>query len=100
MQKVIFRTFKRGIAAGEVIALFPELPGTRDPATCETYMHIGQHSPASVRLVQDTRLATAEEYAPLFAELRGIGYDGLRIVKRFTYADYLARKAAASDEEV
>lgn len=44
---VIFRRFREG---GELIALFPHLPGTSDPATCESYMHVGQHSSADAAL--------------------------------------------------
>lgn len=87
--KVIFRKFKR---EGDIIALFPELPGDRNPETCNSYMHIGQHGSASVALVADTRLAKPDEYADLLAELQRIGYADLRIVKRFTNADYLKRK--------
>ena len=46
------------------------------------YMHIGQHSAASYGLIlQETRLATEEEYAPLQKELEAIGYN-LKIQRR------------------
>lgn len=68
--KVIFRMFR-----GEVIALFPEVPGTRDSRTCNSYMHAGQHSSADYDgVIESSRAAEKKEYAELAAELRGIGY--------------------------
>jgi len=85
--KVIFRKWKDG----DIIALFPELPGDMNPyRTCESYMHIGQHSAASVDLTNVIKLASPEEYASLFAELESIGYN-LRVCKRFTQKDLQAR---------
>jgi hypothetical protein len=86
--KVIFRIYKDS----EVIALFPEMSGTNNPSTCGSYMHVGQHGAASPELIQTTRPASRKEYAPLAAELRRIGYR-LRIVRRFSRADYFARRA-------
>lgn len=86
--KVIFRKFRNG---GDVIALFPADAGTNDVSTCSSYQHMGQHSAASVYLSRHTVPATRKEYAPLARELRSIGYK-LRIVKRFTRADWEARK--------
>lgn len=81
MTPVIFRKF---FDRGDVIALFPTLPGTRDPSTCESYQHIGQHSAASVELFyNDTMPAHSTEYLPLLRELERIGYDDLRIYKRY-----------------
>ena len=85
--KVIFRKFP----AGDVIALFPELPGDYNPATCLSFQHVGQHGAASVHLTRDTVLATKAESAELASELRRIGYK-LREVKRFTRKDYESRK--------
>jgi len=70
--KVIFRKFKDGYK--EVIALFPEIPGTTDPYTCLSYMRVGQHSSASVGIIDSTTLAKPEEYADLKEELERIGY--------------------------
>lgn len=84
--KVLFRKFR-----GDVIALFPELPGDYDPDTCLSYQHVGQHGAASVSL--RTKPATCQEYASLYIELRSIGYD-LRIARRMTRADRLKRIAA------
>lgn len=68
----IFRTFP----SGEVIALFPEEPAeTRNPWTFMSYQHVGQHGAAGHCVVQSTRPATVEEYAPLKQELEALGYD-------------------------
>jgi hypothetical protein len=81
--KVIFRKFPSR-QGGEVIALFPELPGTMDPHTCESYMHTGQHGAASVDLGRTLRLATPEEYEPLKRELESAPFNYvLEVVSRF-----------------
>lgn len=85
--KVIFRKFKDN----QVIALFPELPATNDPWTCESYMHIGQHSSADPRIILDTLPASEAEYKELKSELTRIGYD-LIIQKRFHRNAYYVRK--------
>lgn len=83
---VIFRKFNDG----DIIALFPGEPAT-DWTDCSSYQHIGQHGPASLDLSSITKPATAEDYAPLLAELERIGYSEsagfpLRIVRKFTRA--------------
>jgi hypothetical protein len=88
---VIFRKFKDN---NSIVALFPTLPGTRDPYTCDSYMHIGQHGTASPDIIYTTSLATLEEYGDLLSELKSIGYDDLIIRKKFTYAYYLKRETA------
>lgn len=89
--KVIFRKFKKG---GDIIALFPETPGTNKwHADCGSYMHIGQHGAASIDLASITRKAEPHEIEPLKRELEGIGYN-LKIVTRFTPQDLTARKRA------
>jgi len=77
---VIFRKLKD---RGEIIALFPTVPGTRDPWTCESYMHVGQHGRASVELFYDSLPVRGTEYLPLLAELEQLGYDDLRIYRRY-----------------
>ena len=78
---VIFRKFTTGDR--EVIALFPRLPGTRDPMTCMTYMHMGQHCPTDyLSVIQATRPATPEEYASLKRELERLPDGGYRIKVR------------------
>ena len=86
MTPVIFRKFK----TGEVLALFPTLPGTNDPHTCQSYQHIGQHGAASADCSY-TKPATPAEYADLLRELVSIGYDDLKIVKRFTRQHFTIR---------
>jgi hypothetical protein len=72
--KVIFRISRND--STDVYALFPEIPGTRDPSTCQCYQHDGQHSNADYAgCVRRSRPATPREYAALLAELRRIGYD-------------------------
>jgi hypothetical protein len=79
----------------EVIALFPTLPGTYDPTTCLSYMHVGQHGAAAVSLVVRTRLARRAEYLPLRRELEAAPYRyRLKLARRFTKAHVAARKAA------
>jgi hypothetical protein len=75
--KVVFRKFKDD----EIIALFPEIDEVG--GTIMSYMHVGQHGYASRLIVADTKLATPEEYGPLFMELEVIGYR-LAVRKRIT----------------
>jgi len=79
---VIYRVFKQG----DVIALFPTLPGTADCLTCMSYMHVGQHGAADpYGLISHTRLAAPEEYKNLHRELEYIGYK-LNVSKKITCA--------------
>lgn len=71
--RVIFRKFK----TGGVIAWLPDEPANF--GFCMSYMHIGQHGEGNYPA--DTVPATVAEYAPLWQELRRIGYR-LRIVRR------------------
>jgi len=91
LTQVIFRAFKRN---GEVIALYPEVPATRDGFTCQSYMHTGQHGGAYPGVITGTRLATPDEKAPLIRELEAIGYR-LEERKRISYAMDRARMDAA-----
>lgn len=85
--KVIYRKFPEG----DVIALFPEIPGN-NPWYCNSYMHVGQHGDAAVNIVNDTLPASPNEYKDLHAELQSI-YDDCKLViyKRFSYAMQLKR---------
>lgn len=77
VQRVIFRAWRNG---GDVIAFMPDQ--TANPDRMMSYEHVGQHSEADYfYCLQRTRPATAEEYAPLLEELKGIGYE-LRVVRR------------------
>ena len=75
MQRVIFRKWKD---TGDVIAFFPD---QKDREYIGSYEHIGQHGNATYPH-RGTVPATPDEYADLLAELKRIGYDDLRIVKR------------------
>lgn len=77
MTKVVFRKFKQG---GDIIALFPEQTSR---LMVGSYMHVGQHSNADYNgVIAATTPATESEYVDLLAELKSIGYDDLRILKR------------------
>ena len=76
---VIFRKFKDG----EIIALFPTLPGDWLMCTCLSYLHVGQHGPADLGIIRDTSPAAPEEYKDLLAELVSIGYDDLRVYQKY-----------------
>lgn len=79
MMKVLFRKFKQG---GDIIALFPEQTNRNNYMT-GSYMHIGQHSDADYdSVISQTTPATESEYADLLAELIGIGYEELRVMKK------------------
>ncbi len=77
--KVIFRKWKE---YGDIIALFPEIAVDTTGYYCQSYMHAGQHSPASPDIVTDTQPATPAEYKKLFAKLTELGYN-LEVIKRF-----------------
>ena len=72
---VIFRKWHNG----DIIALFPAMPGTNDPCTCGSYEHVGQHGAAFPdTVITVTTPAKPQEYAELLSELRAIGYDTLK----------------------
>jgi hypothetical protein len=64
--RVIFRMWD-----GEIIAIFPEIPATRDYGTCLSYQH-GECDPEGI--IADSRPATPAEYADLERELKNAGY--------------------------
>lgn len=67
----------------EVTAVFPDmLESGGIYRTC--YAHIGQHCSAHLDWINETSPAKPEEYAPLLAELKAIGYDDLKVLQRFT----------------
>lgn len=74
-QRVIFRKWKD---TGSVIAFFPD---QKDGHYIGSYEHVGQHGNATYPNPQ-TVPAKPQEFASLLAELRSIGYDDLRIVRR------------------
>jgi hypothetical protein len=76
---VIFRKFKEG----DIIALFPSLPADLNYYHCTSYMHIGQHSSASIDIIGDTKPVTEQEYKPLYDELVNIvEYDNLKVYRK------------------
>lgn len=101
---VIFRKwYRKEDGAGEgndIIALFPTELGTNDPYTCFSYEHIGQHGSAEpIGIIQRTKAAKPAEYADLLAELKGVGYDDLKVYAKYQY-DFLRereRKLAGMD---
>jgi hypothetical protein len=89
--KVIFRKYPDG----DIIALFPELPGDMDWAsTCLSYMAVGQHGAANYAgVMNDTTPCSAKEAIALRKELEGVGYN-LRTMTRQTADDVEARRQA------
>ena len=75
---VIFRKYRDG----EVVALFPAMPGGRY-GECMSYVHFGQHGAADYgHVIRTTRPVRAGECEDLRAELVAIGYDDLRVYRR------------------
>ena len=74
----------------EVIAFFPEEPGTRNPYNCSCYERVGQHSSADVGYA--AALKPAKEFAELKKELEMMGYL-LCVGKKFTRAALEKRRA-------
>jgi hypothetical protein len=71
-QIVIFRWEREG----GVFALFPELPADNQGFFCTCYQHVGQHCAADYYgCVAHSRPAKPSEYADLFNELEGRGYN-------------------------
>jgi hypothetical protein len=90
---VIFRKWPASEGGG-IIALFPYVPGTNDPFTCQSYEHVGQHGSADCRgVVGRTVPATPGEYAPLRRELESYPYDYRLAVRDRTPVDAFAVRA-------
>ena len=64
---VLFRKDKN---TKEVVAFLPECPVNYGNILC--YMHIGQHSEATLQYYWDTVKATEEEYKPLLEESESV----------------------------
>ncbi len=72
---VIIRQYRKG---GELIAIFPEEPGSHEAWTCMCYQVVGQHGHGDVNgIVEATKLVDLTlPYAQEFIkELEGIGYN-------------------------
>lgn len=93
---VVFRKWKD---RKDIIALFPRIPADISGYMCLSYMHIGQHGDADpARVVSQTVLAKPDEYAGLLKELKSIGYRGIEVHARLTYADQQYRMALAKKQ--
>lgn len=81
MTKVLFRYDK---VCHDILAVFPNMYWVSFGSKVVTcYAHIGQHHECHLDYVKShTRPAKPNEYASLLAELVGIGYNDLRILKR------------------
>lgn len=75
--QVIFRKDKK---TKEIVAFLPEVPVNR--YMIMSYMHIGQHSEASLEYFLSTEMASEEEYRNLYKELCKIYEEKLTIRKR------------------
>lgn len=81
-------------AEWQVVAIFPELPGTNDPGTCTCYAHVGQHGSMDTSYRFQTRKPRdLAAVAALRAELEGLGYV-IEERTRLTRAMDDARRAA------
>ena len=78
MTNVIFRKWKDNI-----IAIFPDIPGTMEDSSCSSYMKIEQYGTCNPQhIIKESHPATREEYHNLLEELRAIGYDDLEVITR------------------
>ena len=92
--RVLFRKYKN--KQGEVLALFPELPGRSDGFTCSCYVHQGQHGIADPQAVMSqTRRATPDEYASLKRELESAPFNyRFKVALKGNAQDFQKRKEA------
>lgn len=72
--KVIFRKYRN--KEGEVIAVFPQIPADSYGYMMQCYVHNGQHVSADYgHILNKTRRATPEEYAPLKREMESAPFN-------------------------
>ena len=77
--KVIFRKWEKG----EIIALFPDLPWSKNGGMVTSYMHMGQHGPADYAgVIAATTPAEQTEFGELLEELESLGYNDLQVIQR------------------
>ena len=89
LTKVIYRKYPDG----EVIAIFPEIPGTIEPHTCTSYMHLGQHAACDpTHVVSTTKPAREEDIADLRRELVRVGHAPMAEYKRLHHTMHEARR--------
>ncbi len=78
---VVFRKRKK---TGEIVALFPELPGDVFGVHCLAYRHVHHYSAADYHaVIRHSIPSTPQEFARLARELRLMGHD-LRPIRRAT----------------
>lgn len=78
--QVIFRKDK---ATKQIVAFLPECPVNY--GNIMSYMHIGQHSEASIEYYHSTERPTKEEFLPLLNELQEIYEEDIQIRHRLDY---------------
>ena len=78
--KVVFRKFNNG----EIIALFPDIKFGCPYYQIMSYMHIGQHDEVDHHaILEQTKLATEEEYQTLLNEIKNIYHDyDIKVMKK------------------
>ena len=78
--KVVFRKFNDG----EIIALFPQIKFGCPHYEIMSYMHIGQHGEVDHHaILEQTKLATEEEYQTLLNEIKNIYHDyDIKVMKK------------------
>lgn len=80
---------------GDILAVFPSLPGTNDPATMESYNLLGSHNSCHDDYVRErTKPATPEQVRAALQGLRNAGYKHLRVLQRISRDYYQVRKRA------
>lgn len=68
---VLFRKYPEG----DILAIFPEIPGDYTGYECMVYQHLGQHGSGDCQgMMQATKPAKPSEYKALKRELESIGY--------------------------
>ncbi len=81
MTPVIFRKDKCD-GRTEITAVFPTIDEGNYQVAC--YAHVGQHSGCTREWYNTTKAAKPAEYASLLRELQQIGYDDLKVYKRWS----------------
>ena len=79
--------FRKDRKTNEVVAFIPE--STVNYGHILSYMHIGQHSEASLQYYWETVKATEEEYKSLLKELKSIYADEALVIKKRLNMDKL-----------
>ena len=85
---VLFRKFK----TGELIAIFPGIPGTNKwYKDCMSYMSCGHHGACDLSIINQTLKAKTEDIRDLVKELEALGYN-LNHIPRITKDHITMRK--------